>query len=133
MKVVVAIDSLKGSLYSLEAGEAVKSGVLKAIPDAEVCVRPLADGGEGTVEALVLGMGGKLETIEVTGPLGEKMICSYGILEGNKTAIIEMSLAAGLTLVAEKMRNPDFAGSYEGGECKTKSDSYSRTSISFNK
>lgn len=116
MKVVVAIDSLKGSLSSLEAGEAVKSGILKVIPDAEVCVRPLADGGEGTVEALVFGMGGKLETVEVTGPLGEKVNCSYGILEGNKTAIIEMSLAAGLTLVAEKMRNPMNTTTYGVGE-----------------
>ena len=59
MKVVVACDSFKGSLSSLEAGEAIKNGVLKAVPDAQVQVRPLADGGEGTVEALTLGMGGK--------------------------------------------------------------------------
>ena len=88
MKVIVAIDSLKGSLSSLEAGEAIKCGVLKAMPDAKVCVRPLADGGEGTVEALALGMGGKLETVEVTGPLGKKVNCVYGILEESKTAII---------------------------------------------
>ena len=81
MKIVVAIDSLKGSLSSIEAGEAIKSGVLKAIPEADVCVRPLADGGEGTVEALALGMGGKLEVAEVTGPLGAKVACTYGILE----------------------------------------------------
>ena len=65
MKVVVAIDSLKGSLSSLEAGDAIKEGILKAIPDADVCVRPIADGGEGTVEALTLGMGGELVTINV--------------------------------------------------------------------
>ena len=58
MKVVVAIDSLKGSLTSLEAGAAIEKGIHCALPDAEVCVRPLADGGEGTVEALALGMGG---------------------------------------------------------------------------
>ena len=81
MKVVVAMDSFKGSLSSLEAGQAVKKGILKAIPEAEVCIRPLADGGEGTMEALVFGMGGILETIEVTGPLGDKINCSYGILE----------------------------------------------------
>ena len=61
MKVVVAIDSLKGSLSSLEAGEAIKSGVQKVMPNAVVDVRPLADGGEGTVEALALGMGGELK------------------------------------------------------------------------
>ena len=63
MKVVVAIDSFKGSLSSIEAGEAAKKGILKAIPKAEVVVRPLADGGEGTVEVLSLGMSGKLENI----------------------------------------------------------------------
>ena len=116
MKVVVAIDSLKGSLSSLEAGEAIKSGVLKAMPEAEVCVRPLADGGEGTVEALALGMGGKLETVKVTGPLGEKVDCLYGILEESKTAIMEMSGAAGITLVADADRNPLYTTTYGVGE-----------------
>ena len=116
MKVVVAIDSLKGSLSSLEAGEAIKSGVLNAIPDAEVCVRPLADGGEGTVEALALGMGGELKTVEVTGPLGEKVNCLYGIMEESKTAILEMSGAAGITLVADEMRNPLHTTTYGVGE-----------------
>ena len=116
MKVVVAIDSLKGSLSSIEAGEAIKSGVLKAIPEADVCVRPLADGGEGTVEALALGMGGKLEVVEVTGPLGEKVACTYGILEESKTAIMEMSGAAGITLVPEEQRNPLHTTTYGVGE-----------------
>ena len=116
MKVVVAIDSLKGSLSSIEAGEAIKSGVLKAIPEADVCVRPLADGGEGTVEALALGMGGKLETVEVTGPLGAKVACTYGILEESKTAIMEMSGAAGITLVPEEQRNPLHTTTYGVGE-----------------
>ena len=104
MKVVVAIDSLKGSLSSLEAGEAIKSGVQKVLPDAKVEVRPLADGGEGTVEALALGMGGKLENVEVTGPRGAKVACTYGILEESKTAIVEMSGAAGITLVTDEER-----------------------------
>lgn len=116
MKVVVAVDSFKGSLSSLEAGEAIKSGVLKAIPEAEVWVRPLADGGEGTVEALALGMGGKLETVEVTGPLGEKVNCVYGILEESQTAIMEMSGAAGITLVPEADRNPLHTTTYGVGE-----------------
>ena len=116
MKVVVAIDSLKGSLSSLEAGEAIKRGVLKAIPDAQVCVRPLADGGEGTVEALALGMGGKLVTINVTGPLGEPVDCVYGILEESNTAIVEMSGAAGITLVPDSKRNPLHTTTYGVGE-----------------
>ena len=116
MKVVVAIDSLKGSMSSLEAGEAIKSGVLRALPEADVIVRPLADGGEGTVEALALGMGGKLVTVNVTGPLGEKVNCVYGILEESKTAIMEMSGAAGITLVPEASRNPLHTTTYGVGE-----------------
>lgn len=116
MKVVVAIDSLKGSMSSLEAGEAIKSGVLRALPEADVIVRPLADGGEGTVEALALGMGGKLVTVNVTGPLGEKVDCVYGILEESKTAIMEMSGAAGITLVPEASRNPLHTTTYGVGE-----------------
>ena len=116
MKVVVAIDSLKGSLSSLEAGDAIKEGILKAIPDADVCVRPLADGGEGTVEALTLGMGGKLVTINVTGPLGAPVDCVYGILEDSKTAIIEMAGAAGITLVPKSKKNPLHTTTYGVGE-----------------
>lgn len=116
MKVVVAIDSLKGSLSSLEAGDAIKDGILKAMPEAKVDVRPLADGGEGTVEALALGMGGKLVTVKVTGPLGESVDCVYGILEESKTAIIEMSGAAGITLVPDFQRNPLYTTTYGVGE-----------------
>lgn len=116
MKVIVAIDSFKGSLSSLEAGEAAKKGILKAIPEADVVVRPLADGGEGTVEALTIGMNGKLITVNVTGPLGEKVDCVYGILEKSKTAIIEMSGAAGITLVPKADRNPLNTTTYGVGE-----------------
>ena len=116
MKVVVAIDSLKGSLSSPEAGSAIKDGILRAIPDADVCVRPLADGGEGTVEALALGMNGKLQEVTVTGPLGAPVMCTYGILEETKTAIVEMSGAAGITLVPEEERNPLNTTTYGVGE-----------------
>ena len=116
MKVVVAIDSLKGCLSSMEAGEAIKEGILKAIPEAEVRVCPLADGGEGTVETLVLGMGGNLELVKVTGPLGEQIDCTYGILEDRKIAIVEMSGAAGITLVPEDSRNPLYTTTYGVGE-----------------
>ena len=116
MKVVVAIDSFKGSLSSLEAGNAISEGIKNVMSDAEVIVRPLADGGEGTVEALALGMGGKLEHVEVTGPLGKKVICAYGILEESKTAILEMSGAAGITLVPDQERNPMNTTTYGVGE-----------------
>ena len=116
MNVVVAMDSFKGSLSSLEAGNGVKEGILKAMPDANVSVYPLADGGEGTVEALVFGLNGKLHKVMVTGPLGEPVECTYGILESTRTAVIEMSGAAGITLVPEKERNPLNTTTYGVGE-----------------
>lgn len=121
MNIVVAIDSLKGSLTSLEAGVAIKQGIKKVYPNAGVTIRPLADGGEGTVEALTLGMGGRLENVLVTGPLGKPVNAVYGILEpltsnDKKTAIIEMSAAAGITLVDEKDRNPLNTTTYGVGE-----------------
>ncbi len=116
MKIVIATDSLKGSLTSLEAGQAIKQGIHRAIPDAEVSVRPIADGGEGTVEALVLGMNGKNVRVTVTGPLGSSVECAYGILEESKTAIIEMSGAAGITLVPPLDRNPLHTTTYGVGE-----------------
>ena len=106
MKVVVAIDSLKGSLSSVEAGNCIRAGILKAVPDADVLVSPMADGGEGTVEALISGMGGTLQRVSVSGPLGDPVTCEYGILEDGKTAVIEMAWAAGITLVPAAQRNP---------------------------
>ena len=121
MKAVIAIDSLKGSLTSLEAGEAIKKGIMKVYKDAEIVIRPVADGGEGTAVALTLGMNGKLEKVKVTGPLGKEVEAEYGILEPSethkvKTAIIEMSAAAGITLVDEKDRNPLKTTTYGVGE-----------------
>lgn len=116
MKVVTAVDSFKGSLSSLEAGEAVREGILAVYPDAEVLVRPLADGGEGTAQALTLGMGGKMQSVRVTGPLGDVADASYGILRDGKTAVVEMSAAAGITMVPEKKRNPMHTTTYGVGE-----------------
>lgn len=104
MKVVIAVDSFKGSMTSLEAGNAAAEGVRRAFPQAEVCVRPLADGGEGTVEALTRGMGGALRTVRVEGPLGAPVDCAYGIV--GHTAVMEMAGAAGLPLVPPEMRDP---------------------------
>lgn len=115
MKVVVAIDSFKGSLTSLEAGEAVKEAVLRAHTDAQVTVRPLADGGEGTVEALAAGLGGDLVKADVIGPHGERVSAEYCIV-GGKTSVIEMASAAGLTLVASELRDPMFTTTYGVGE-----------------
>lgn len=116
MNIVIAIDSLKGSLTSLEAGKAIETGIKKVYSEAVTKVLPLADGGEGTVEALTLGMGGKLQSIEVTGPLGNKILAQYGILSDGKTAIVEMAAAAGITLVPDNKRNPLYTTTYGVGE-----------------
>lgn len=116
MKVVVAVDSFKGSMTSMEAGYAVAEGIHRAEPQAEVCVRPLADGGEGTVDALVCGMNGEIRRIEVTGPLGQPVVCEYGIIRESETAVIEMSAAAGITLVSASERNPLYTTTYGVGE-----------------
>lgn len=118
MKITVAIDSFKGSLSSLEAGCAAKAGILRAIPNAQVSVRPLADGGEGTVRALTDAMGGELQTLEVSGPLGEPVLSEYGILnlDGRQTAVIEIASAAGLTLIPPALRNPMFTTTFGVGQ-----------------
>ena len=116
LEILVAIDSFKGSLTSLEAGEAIRSGISRVYPNAHVKILPLADGGEGTVEALTLGMGGSLQKVEVTGPLGEKVTAQYGILQDKKTAIVEMAAAAGITLVPKEQRNPLYTTTYGVGE-----------------
>ena len=116
MIIVTAIDSFKGSLTSLEAGYAVAEGFKRVIRDAIVNVRPLADGGEGTVEALIEGMNGERHEIQVTGPLGSPVNCAYGIIKDSMTAVIEMSGAAGITLVQKKDLNPLDATTYGVGE-----------------
>ena len=116
MKVVVAIDSFKGSLTSIEAGMAAKEGILKAHPDANVVVKPLADGGEGTTDALIAGLGGERIDLTVTGPLGTPVNAHYGYLAEKNTAILEMAAAAGIILVRESEKNPLTATTYGVGE-----------------
>lgn len=116
MKILISIDSLKGSLSSIEAGNAIKKGILKVKEDAQVKILPLADGGEGTVDALVQGMNGKKETIEVTGPIAKKVDATYGLLKNTSTAIIEIAQASGLTLVPTELRNPLYTTTYGVGE-----------------
>ncbi|WP_213422518.1 glycerate kinase [Bhargavaea massiliensis] len=116
MNILIAIDSFKGSLTSAEAGEATAAGIRRAIPDAETEVVPLADGGEGTVDALVQATGGELIRTRVTGPLGEPVDAAYGILGDGITAVIEIAEACGLPLISETKRNPLKATSYGVGE-----------------
>ena len=116
MKVTVAMDSFKGSLTSTEAGEAVKRGILKARPDAEVTVLPLADGGEGTLDCIAPYIGGEEIRLKVTGPLGNPVDSSYIFDHETETAYIEMAKASGLTLIGENERDPYHATSYGTGE-----------------
>lgn len=116
MKVVIAIDSLKGSLSSIEAGMAAKEGILKAKPDAEIIVKPLADGGEGTADALIEGLNGERIDLTVTGPMGSPVSCYYGYIKESSTAIMEMASAAGITLVPDEEKNPLLATTYGVGE-----------------
>ena len=116
MKVVVAVDSLKGSLTSMEAGMAVRDGILLAKPDADIIVKPLADGGEGTTDALIEGMNGERIDLTVTGPTHTPVNAYYGYLKDSNTAVMEMASAAGITLVPDEARNPLLATSYGVGE-----------------
>lgn len=116
MKTVIAIDSLKGSLSSMEAGYAIAEGIKRADSNAKTIVRPLADGGEGTVDALVEGMNGTACTVTVSDPLGRPISAVYGIIEESMTAIMEMSAAAGITLVTDAERNPLNTTTYGVGE-----------------
>ena len=115
MKITIAIDSFKESLTSLEAGNATAEGIRRVFPNAAASVFPVADGGEGTVDALVLGSDGKFVNAEVTDPLGRHITAKYGILPDN-TAVIEMSAASGLTLLSETERDPMLTTTYGTGE-----------------
>ena len=116
MKIVIAIDSFKGSLSTLEAGNAVLRAAREVFPDAEATVFPIADGGEGTVEAIVTANGGCFKACRVCGPLGEAVEAEYGILPDQKTALIEMAAAAGLTLIPKERRDPEKATTFGVGE-----------------
>lgn len=108
MHIVVAPQSLKGSLDAQEVGQAIAEGIRRVWPNADIRVVPVADGGEGTVQALVAATGGTVMRALVTGPLGEQVVASYGMLGGDQseTAVIEMAAAAGLPLVPPGQRDP---------------------------
>lgn len=116
MNIIAAVDSFKGSLTSMEAGNAIREGIRRVYPQAKVKVCPLADGGEGTVDALVDGMQGEMRRVTVTGPLGQPVECGYGMVYNTGTAVIEMSGAAGITLVPKEKRNPLYTTTFGVGE-----------------
>ena len=113
MNIVISIDSFKGSVSSMQAGNSIKHGILKVYPNACVSVFPLADGGEGTVDALCSDE--QLFSVKVNGPLMQEVTAKYGLTE-DKTAVIEIAQAVGLPLVPTEKRNPLYTSSYGVGQ-----------------
>ena len=116
MKIVIAPQSFKGSLSALEVAQAMAQGIKRVLPDAETVTVPMADGGEGTVEALVDATCGQIITTDVTGPLGESITAKWGILGDGVTGIIEAAAASGITLVPPGKLNPLITTTYGTGE-----------------
>lgn len=114
MKILVAPDSFKGSLSSKEVLKAISEGIRRAI-DAEIVGLPIADGGEGTVDALITSLGGKIIDVDVLGPLGNVVKGYFGVLNDG-TAVIEMAVSSGLNLVPNDMRNPLITTTYGVGQ-----------------
>ena len=116
MRIVVAPDSFKGSVSAIGVANAMEKGIKQVFPQADVHKVPIADGGEGTVEALVMATGGQIIYQDVTGPLGETVSSNWGILGDGETAVIEMAAASGLTLVDKDKRDPRVTTTYGTGE-----------------
>lgn len=116
MKIVIVPDSFKESVSAELAAQAIARGFREVYPEAECICLPIADGGEGTVDALVAATGGQKVWVEVMGPMGERVEAFYGISGDGKTAVIEMAAASGLMLVSAAQRNPLQATSYGTGE-----------------
>ncbi len=116
MKIVVAPDSFKGSMSAQQACQAMAEGIGRVLPSAEVVSVPMADGGEGTTEAMVAATGGRMREVQATGPLGEKVIGRVGLLGDDRTAVLEMACVSGLPLVPPGRRNPLHTTTYGTGE-----------------
>jgi len=117
MKIIIAPDSFKGSLTASEAAEAIAAGIRRVYPNAELVLLPLADGGEGTVSALVTATQGTVHRVTVSGPLSEPVEAIWGFLGGpEQTAVVEMASAAGLLLVPDAQRDPRQTTTFGVGE-----------------
>ena len=116
MRVVVAPNAFKGSLTAVQAAQAMARGVLRARPQARVELVPIADGGDGTVDALVAAAGGRRASLRVRGPLGDPVEAEYGLIDSGSTAVIEMARAAGLALTPASRRDPRVTTTYGVGE-----------------
>lgn len=116
MRIVVAPDSYKGSLSAAEVAIHMEEGIREVVPDAEVVKIPMADGGEGTVDAIISATGGQLHAVEVIGPLGDPVTAVYGVTGDGMTAVIEMAAASGIMLVPREKLNPLEATTYGTGQ-----------------
>jgi glycerate kinase len=116
MKVVIAPNTFKGSLSASGAASAIARGVREAFPDAEVVEVPVADGGDGTVEALVSADRGEYRTVQVEGPLGDPVQATYGLIEAGRTGVVELAAASGLTLIPAERRDPRNTSTYGFGQ-----------------
>jgi glycerate 2-kinase len=116
VKVVVAPNAFKGSLTAPEAATAIARGVREVLPDAEIVEIPVADGGDGTVEALVRAHHGAFHSVDVEGPLGDRVTAVYGLIEGGATGVVELASASGLTLIPTDRRDPRKTSTYGFGQ-----------------
>ena len=116
LRILVAPNAFKESLSAMEAAAAISRGLLKILPTSEITQLPIADGGDGTLEAVVEGTRGKILRARVLDPLGKRIFAQYGLTGDGKTAVIEMSRASGLALVPPSQRNPMVSTSYGTGQ-----------------
>ena len=116
MKIVVAPNAFKGSLTASQAAAAIARGVREVMPDAEIVEVPVADGGDGTVEALVAAKHGEYRSVQVQGPLGDPVTARYGLIDSGRTGVVEMAAASGLTLIPTERRDPRQASTYGFGQ-----------------
>jgi glycerate 2-kinase len=116
MKIIVAPNSFKGSISATQAAKAITRGVHEVFPDAEIVEIPVADGGEGTVEALVASHDGTYGWVNVEGPLGDPVLASYGLIDGGRTAVVELASASGYVLVTPVSRDPRKTSTYGFGQ-----------------
>ena len=116
MHIIVAPDSFKGSLSAIDVADAMERGIISVFSDAQVTKIPIADGGEGTVEALVTATGGRMMYEKVLGPLGDTVEACWGILGDNETGVIEMAAASGLPLIPKGKRDPRITSTYGTGQ-----------------
>lgn len=116
MKIVIAPDSYKESLSAMEVAIQIEAGFREIYPDAEYIKLPVADGGEGTVDAMVAATGGRQINVSVTGPTGKPVLAHFGITGNQQCAVIEMASASGLECIPPEERNPLITTSYGTGE-----------------